>query len=59
MGHPSTNMEDGGAEGDLNCVILLAQADSEEQNCGMWPKDCSCNSLVKNMAFLPLSEEPT
>ena len=30
MGHPSTNMEDGGAEGDLNCVILLAQADSEE-----------------------------
>ena len=59
MGHPNRNMEDGGVEGDLNCVILLAQADSEERNCSMQPKDCSCNILVKNVAtFCPCLKSP-
>lgn len=34
MGHPSTNMEDGGAEGDLLCGDLTLEV-SEEKNVRM------------------------
>jgi hypothetical protein len=54
MDHPSRNMEDGRAEGDLNCGGLLTQKVSEENNFSMWPRDCSCDVLVKNVvAFCP------
>ena len=43
-------MEDSGAEGDLNCIGLLAQGVSEEKSFSMWPTDCSCNILIKNVA---------
>jgi hypothetical protein len=33
-------MEDGGVEGDLNCVGLLTQEDTEEKNFSVWPRDC-------------------
>ena len=39
MSYPSRNMEDGGAENDLNCAGL-AQEVSEEKNVNMWPRDC-------------------
>ena len=50
MGNPVSNMEDGSAEGDLNCVDLLAQEVSTEKNVSMWPRDCFCDILVKSMA---------
>ena len=37
MGHTSRNIEDSGAEVDLNCVGL-AQEVSEENNFSMWPR---------------------
>ena len=53
MGYPSRNMEDFVAEYDLNCVDL-AQEVSVEKNFSMWPRDCSCDILVKNVAaFCP------
>ena len=45
------NMKDIGAESDLNCGGLLAQKVSEK-NFSMWPRDCSCDILVKNVAAL-------
>jgi hypothetical protein len=55
MDHNSRNMEDSGAEGDLNCGGL-AQEDSEK-NFSMWPRDCSCEILTKNMAaFCPFQK---
>lgn len=50
MEHPSRNMEGSVAEGDFNCVGLLAQEDSVVENFSMWPRDSSCDVLVKNMA---------
>ena len=50
MGHPIRTMEDIGVEGDLNCVELVAQEVSEEETVTMWPRDCFCDSLVKNVA---------
>ena len=50
MGHPSWSMADSGTEGDLNCGGL-AQEVSEEKNFNMWPRDCSCDILVKNGCF--------
>jgi hypothetical protein len=35
MSHPSRNLEDHSAEGDLNCVGLLAQEVSMEKNVSM------------------------
>ena len=43
------NMEDLFAEGDLNCGSLALEV-SEEKNFSMWPRDCSCEILTKNMA---------
>ena len=43
----------GGAEGNLNSGDL-AQEVSEENSFSMWPRDCSYNILVKNVAaFYP------
>ena len=43
-------MDDGTAEGDLNCVDLLAQGASEENDFVMWTRDCSYDNLVNNVA---------
>jgi hypothetical protein len=48
MGYPSRNMEDFVAEYDLNCTDL-AQGVSVEKNFRMWPSDCFCGILVKNV----------
>lgn len=51
--HPRRNIEDIGAGGDLN-FWGLGQEVSEEKNVNMWPRDCFCDVLVKNMAaFCP------
>lgn len=47
MGHPSRSMENG-AEGDLSCG-RLDQEVREQKNVSMWPKDWSCEILLKNM----------
>lgn len=53
MGHSSRNMEDIGAVGDLNYADL-AQEVSVGKNFSMWPRDCFCDILVKNVAaFCP------
>ena len=47
-------MKDSGAESNLNCGGLLAQEVSEKKNFSMWPRDCSRDVLVKNVAaFCP------
>jgi len=51
-------MEDYAAESDLNCADL-AQEVSLEKNFSMWPRDCFCCILVKNVATSSLSEEST
>ena len=53
MGYPSRNTEDFVAEGDLNCGSLALEV-SEEKNFSMWPRDCFCDVLVKNMAAFGL-----
>ena len=46
-------MEDFVAESDLNCAEL-AQKVSVKKNFSMWPRDCFCGILVKNVsAFCP------
>ena len=58
MGHSRINMEDSSTEGDFNCEGL-AQEVSEEQNVSMLPRDCSCDTLVWNVAsFCPLRSLP-
>ena len=54
MGHPSMNVKDFVvAESDLYCADL-AQEVSEEKDFSMWPRDCSCGILMKNVAaFCP------
>jgi hypothetical protein len=53
MGYSSRNMEDFVAESDLNCAEL-AQKVSVKKNFSMWPRDCFCGILVKNVsAFCP------
>ena len=49
MGHPSRNMEDGGAEGDLNCVGLLAQK-FQWKRMLVSSAYCFCDIWTKNMA---------
>jgi hypothetical protein len=41
MDHPSRNMEDIVAEGDLNCGALAQKV--LEKNFSIWPRDYSCN----------------
>lgn len=48
MGHPSRSLKDSGAEDDLNCGDLDLEV-SEENIC-MWPRECSCVILAKDMA---------
>ena len=56
MVRPSKNMEDIGAEGDLNGRDLAQ--DVSDENITMWPTESFCEGLVKNMAaFLPLPEK--
>jgi hypothetical protein len=50
MGQPIRNMKDSGAKGHLICVGLLAQEVSVEMDFNMWPRDCFCGVLVKNVA---------
>ena len=52
VGHPSRNIEDTGAEGELNSGGLAQEVSKNFRN-------HSCDILVKNVAgcFLPLSEE--
>jgi hypothetical protein len=38
VGHLNGNMEDGGAESDLNSEGLLSQEVSEETNLSMWSR---------------------
>ena len=53
MSHPTRNMEDFVADSNLNCEEL-AQDVSMERYFRMWPKDCFCGILVKNVAaFCP------
>jgi hypothetical protein len=49
MSHPTRNMEDFIVESDLICA-KLAQEVSMERNFRMWPRDCFCGILVKNVA---------
>ena len=48
MGQPSRNMEDFVTESDLNCSYQAPEISVENFN--MWPRDCSCGVLVKNLA---------
>ena len=57
MGHPSRNIEDFVAGSNLNCVDL-AQEVSVNKNFKMWPRDCFCAILVKNVVAFG-SEEST
>ena len=46
-------MEDGGAESNVDYDVL-AQEVSKEKDISKWPRDCSCEISVKNMAaFYP------
>jgi hypothetical protein len=49
MSYFSRNMEDFVTEGDLNCGSLAPEV-SKEKNFNIWPRDCSCGILVKNVA---------
>ena len=56
MGHINRNMKNIGTEYDLNCGCL-DQYISEEKKVNMWPRDLSCDILVKSMAaFSPCSK---
>ena len=48
VGHPSRNMEDFVTESDLNCADLAQEVLVE--NFIIWPRDCFCDILVKNVA---------
>ena len=50
MSHPSRNIGYSGVKSYLNCGFLV----SEEKNINMWPRNSSCDILVKNVvAFGP------
>ena len=49
MNYPSRNMEDTGAEGDLNFGNMIQEV-LEENTISMWPIDYFCDILVKNVA---------
>ena len=47
-------MEDSGTKCDLMNCGSHTQEFSKEKNMTMWPRDCSCDILVKNVpAFCP------
>ena len=46
----SRNMEDSGAEGDLNCGGPGQQV-SEEKNITVWPRNQFCHILVKKKSL--------
>jgi hypothetical protein len=48
MGYPSRNVEDFVTKSDLICMDLVQELSVENFN--MWPRDCFCGILVKNMA---------
>ena len=48
MGHSSRNMDDFATESDLNCADLAQEVSVENFN--IWPTDCFCGILVKNLA---------
>jgi hypothetical protein len=51
MGHPNRNMEDSGAEGDLNYGGWARKvSEKKKKNISMLPRDYSCDILVKNVA---------
>jgi hypothetical protein len=52
VSYPSRNMEDFVAASNFNCADL-AQEVSVKKNIIMWPRDCFCGSLVKNVASFP------
>jgi hypothetical protein len=58
MSHPSRNMEDSGIECHLNYVDLLAQEVSVEKNINIWPRECFCDVLVKNVVVFCLRRLP-
>ena len=52
-GYPRQNMEDFVAVSDLNCTDLPQEV-SVEKIFSIWPVDCFCGILVKNVAtFCP------
>lgn len=51
MGHTSRSMEDSSAEDNLNCGD---QEVSEEKNVSVWPKDWSCDILVRTWLLFAL-----
>jgi hypothetical protein len=52
MGYPSRNIEDFVTESNLKCGRLTLEF--SEKNFNMWPRDCFCDILVKNVAvFCP------
>ena len=48
MGCPTKNMEEIGVEDNFNCRSLVLEV--SEENFNMWPRDYSCDILVKNVA---------
>ena len=54
MDNPSRNMENSGAECDLNYGDLTPRGFQRTRMLGLWPRDCSCEVLAKNLtAFYP------
>ena len=50
-------MKDSDSVGELICKRLTQEV-SEEKNFNMWPRDCSCDILVKNVsAFYHLKSQ--
>lgn len=52
MGHPSRNLEDNGAEGNVDCAGP-AQGVSEGNKMSNRARDHSCATVAKNVAFSP------
>jgi len=52
MGYSSRTIEDFVTENDLNCVDLAQEISVE--NFDIWPRECLCGILVKNVATFPL-----
>lgn len=48
-------MEDSGTEINVDYESSGQEA-SEEKNINKWPRDCSCDMLVKKVAFLHMTK---
>jgi hypothetical protein len=56
MGHCSRKMEDCGAEGNVDTGGLAPDV-LKESNINLWPRDCPCDILAKNVvAFCPVQK---